>query len=114
MEIKTKDFTVWYDNETTTVFFSGSLRLRGTTEYAPINKLLNEVIAQKPSQLRLDLHDLKFLNSSGINMFSKFVISVRKKNTIEMELIGSNDISWQGKSLPNLQLLMPKLQLVWV
>jgi hypothetical protein len=112
MVIETDDFKVWYDSETATVFFSGSLRLSGTAEYAPISHLLEKVLAQQPQQLKLDLQQLQFLNSSGINMLSKFVINVRKKNTA-MEVVGSKDIPWQGKSLKNLQKLMPKLQLAW-
>jgi hypothetical protein len=44
-------------------------------------------------------------------MLSKFVISVRKKKTIQLLVLGSNDIPWQQKSLKNLEKLLPTLKL---
>ena len=54
---------------------------------------------------------LEFLNSSGISILSKFVISVRKKKNISITVKGSNSIPCQGKYLKNLQRLMPNLKL---
>jgi hypothetical protein len=39
------------------------------------------------------------------------VIKVRQQGNIQMVLQGSKNIPWQGKSLKNLQRLMPSLQL---
>lgn len=111
MEIKTQDYSIYYDPTTATVNGQGSLRLNGMEEYAPIVKLLNEVAEQQPSTITLNLRGLEFLNSSGINVLSKFVIKVRQKGTITMVVLGSKSIPWQGKSLKNLQRLMPSLQL---
>jgi hypothetical protein len=111
MEIKTKDYRVWYDTVTKTVKFQGSLRLIGMEEYAPIVQLLNEVILQERSMIILNLQELQFLNSSGINMILKFVLKVRQKANIQLTIQGSKNIPWQGKSLKNLQRLMPNLQL---
>lgn len=111
MEIKTEDYKVWYDKETETVTCQGSLRLSGMTEYGPIVDLLNDIADQQPSKIVLDLRQLEFLNSSGINILSKFVIKVRQQKSISMIVQGSKGIPWQGKSLKNLQRLMPTLQL---
>ncbi len=111
MEIKTKDYSILYDPTTTTVTCQGSLRLNGTEEYAPIVQLLNELTNQEPPTIILNLQKLEFLNSSGINVLSKFVMKVRQKGNIKMVVQGSNTIPWQGKSLKNLQRLMPSLQL---
>ena len=111
MEVKGENYSVTYDNETITVNFQGSLRLGGMEEYAPIVKLLNQVVDMEPEIITLDLKTLKFLNSSGISMLSKFVISVRKKKNISITVKGSQGILWQGKSLKNLQRLMPSLKL---
>lgn len=112
-EIQTENYRVWYDSETTTVSCQGSLRLSGMAEYEPIVTLLNNVVANDPSAIALNLRQLEFLNSSGINVLSKFVIRVRQHKTIEMKVQGSKAIPWQGKSLKNLQRLMPSLQLEW-
>ena len=111
MEINTESYNVWYDATNQTIFLKGSLRLSGTEEYKSIVELLNSVVDREPSTITLNLEKLEFLNSSGINMLSKFVINVRKKKAIQMIVIGSRAIPWQGKSLKNLQRLMPSLKL---
>jgi hypothetical protein len=111
MEIKTQDYSICYDPVTETVNCQGSLRLSGTEEYAPIVKILNDLADREPQKIILNLQKLEFLNSSGINILSKYVIKVRQKGTIQMVVQGSKSIPWQGKSLKNLQRLMPSLLL---
>lgn len=110
-EIKSETYRVQCDSEKAIVSCYGSLRLSGMGEYEPIVNLLNEVAEQNPALITLDLRQLEFLNSSGINVLSKFVIRVRQQKTIAMKIIGSQTIPWQGKSLKNLQRLMPSLEL---
>lgn len=112
MEIRTENYSIYYDKLTQTAIFNGSLRLSGMEEYDPIVKLLNEVADTQPSTITLNLRELDFLNSSGINVLSKFVIKVRQKGNIHMVVLGSNKVPWQGKSLKNLQRLMPSLDLL--
>ncbi len=111
MEIKTEDYRICYDPSTTTVSFVGSLRLSGSAEYAPIVQLLGSIASVEPAKITLNLQQLEFLNSSGINMLSKFIIEIRKKARVQMAVQGSQGIAWQGKSLKNFQRLMPRLQL---
>jgi hypothetical protein len=111
MEIRAKDYSAGYDATTQTVSLQGTLRLAGAEEYAPITQLLEDAAAQPLSQLTLNLRGLQFLNSSGINMLSKLVIKVRQRGNIQLVILGNNTIPWQGKSLKNLQRLMPSLQL---
>jgi hypothetical protein len=109
--LKGDDYEVEYKVETQTLRCKGSLELSGTEEYRPIAELFSYAVIQLPPQLTLDLRELEFLNSSGINVISKFVISVRQKSTVGLLVLGSKRIPWQGKSLPNLQRLMPALKL---
>lgn len=111
MEIKTENYQVIYDEISHNVVFDGSLRLNGSKEYASIFELLNKVAQQEPEKIVLDLKELSFLNSSGISILSKFVINVRKRKNIQMVVIGTKKNPWQGKSLKNLQRLMPSLKL---
>lgn len=110
-EVTGDKYNVTCDAETATVTFQGSLRLGGPGEYKPIADLLTNLAEQTPETITLDLQGLEFLNSSGISTLSKFVIGLRKKRTIQVILIGSHSIPWQGKSLQNLQKLMPGLKL---
>ena len=111
MEIKSENYSVVYDRASHNITFGGSLRLNGSAEYASISELLNNVIQQEPEKIILDLAELKFLNSSGISILSRFVINVRKRQNIQMIVIGAKQNPWQGKSLKNLQRLMPSLRL---
>ncbi len=110
-EIKGEDYTVQYDANSVMVKFQGELALRGPKEYAPIDTLLKQIANDKPKAMTIDLKELAFLNSSGISMLSKFVLGIRKKKEIQLVVLGSNDIPWQGKSLKNLQKLLPSLKL---
>ncbi|MEA5536268.1 SiaC family regulatory phosphoprotein [Crocosphaera sp. XPORK-15E] len=111
MEVKGDSYRVDYNAETITISFQGSLRLSGVEEYEPIVNLLNQVAEQNHETITLDLKELEFLNSSGISMLSKFVINIRKQKTSNILVKGSQSIPWQGKSLKNLQRLMPTLTL---
>jgi hypothetical protein len=113
MEIKTENYNIWYDEMAKAVICQGSLRLSEIEESTAIVQLLDDVIVQQPEILILNLRELKFLNSSGINVVSKFVIKVRQLKNMQLVVQGSTSIPWQGKSLKNLQRLMPSLELEW-
>jgi hypothetical protein len=113
LEIKTEEYTIRYDNQTTTINCEGSLRLNGMEDYTPIVQLFETVANQDLSLITFDLRQLSFLNSSGINVLSKFIIKVRQRKNTHIVVKGSHSIPWQGKSLKNLQRLMPTLALEW-
>lgn len=110
LKIKTDDYQIWHDPETSTVFFQGFLRLAGMEEYRPVMELLMAAIEENPS-VTIDLRELEFLNSSGISMLSMFVIKVREKGNVNLSLKGSEQILWQTKSLKNLKRLMQEIKL---
>ncbi len=111
MEIVDNRYRVTFNPRTSSVVFRGSIRLRGMSEYSSILQLLNQVIAAAPTTITLDLTDLYFLNSPGINVLSKFIINVRQRGKSNVVVIGSPDIPWQSKTLKNMKKLMPSLQL---
>lgn len=102
-------FTVGWDEATRTVALNGILRLNGLEEYAPIARILTTSVPQ--GAMIVDLRGLEFLNSSGIAMLSKFVIEIRNRKTVDLTVLGSKAVSWQGKSLVNLCKLMPALRM---
>lgn len=109
-EIKGPGYRIWCDASSRTVHFEGVLRL-GTSEFKPIEELLDRVLADSPPALHLRMTELQFLNSSGINMLYKFAISVRKKSGTDLHVHASASIPWQGKSLPNLKKFLPTITL---
>jgi hypothetical protein len=112
-EIKTEDYHIGYDAQTAILFCKGSLRLSGMKEYAPVVQFFHQVVEAEPPLLKFNLRGLEFLNSSGINVLSKFIIKVRQKKSVAMLVQGSLSIPWQSKSLKNLRRLMPTLELEW-
>lgn len=110
MELKTTDYTIW--TEGAVIHYEGTLRLSGTDAYQPILDMMQGVLASKPETLVLDLTQLEFLNSSGINLLAKFTIELRKQPEIGMKVLGTTRIPWQSKSLPNLQKLHKGVELV--
>lgn len=121
-ELSDTDYHIQYDPEMAIVIFRGILSLRGTKDYAEVVDLLDTAlktvaaggVVEAPPTLTLDLSGLELLNSSGINVLSRFVIRARGQKAIVLVIRGSNSTTWQTRSLKNLQRLMPKLILEWV
>jgi hypothetical protein len=110
-EIKGDEYTIEYDDTSLTICFQGTIRLQTTEDYMPIADLLQSAHdATGNGKLTLDFRQLQFLNSSGINAVSKFVIAARKQEKIALVVLGSQEIYWQQKSLANLSKLWPKVQ----
>ena len=105
-----ENWSIDHDEETGMVALKGTLRLNGLEEYRPIAELLSRQAAER-NQVVINLRELEFLNSSGIAMLSKFVIEARNRQTVAVTILGAQRISWQSKSLVNLQRLMPALTL---
>lgn len=110
MEIKTAEYNVW--TEGSTIHYEGTLRLSGTDAYQPMLDMMQQVLAEKPRSVVLDLTQLEFLNSSGINLLAKFTIELRKQPEVGLKVLGSTKIPWQAKSLPNLQKLHKSVELI--
>lgn len=112
-KIQTSDFTVYFEASEQTVVLIGSLRLNAAPEYEPISTLMTQaleslVAAGKPMMI-IDVRELKFLNSSGINLLYQFVLKVRKHGGIGLKVLGSSSNAWQTKSLGNMTKFMPTL-----
>ena len=112
-EIRREDYLVTYHPESATIILQGVLRLQGLPAYAPITEFLNEMVDNRPETITINLRELTFLNSSGIDMLLKFVIKVRKQKFSQLVIMVSNEIPWHKKSLNNLQRLMPGLELTF-
>lgn len=104
-----ESFEVRLEESSSTVYFKGALRLSGTEDYAPILNLLKATLSEDTPSVVLDLRELDFLNSSGITMFSRFVIEARDHAGIDLHVLASEAVPWHARSLKNLQRLMPSL-----
>jgi hypothetical protein len=106
-----ESFEIRLEESNCTVSFKGTLRLTGMDDYAPILELLKETLANPEATVVLDFRELDFLNSSGITMFSRFVIEARNRRGVNLHFLASESIPWHARSLKNLQRLMPALQI---
>ncbi len=111
--INGNDYTIEYNEGTQSVRFEGTIRLQTTKDYEPVNRLLHNALEATASgkTLTLDFRQLRFLNSSGINAVSRFVIAARKQDRVKLKVLGAQDIYWQKKSLINLQRLWSKVDI---
>lgn len=107
--ISGENYTVQYDAASHTVRFEGSLRLSGMEDYNPILDLLRNSAGQPGELMTLDMRDLEFLNSSGITMFSRYIIESRDQSHARVRVLGSESIPWHARSLKNLQRLNPSM-----
>lgn len=110
-KIQGEDYLVEFDPNSNAIIFRGELSLSGPQEYSPIKELLEAIAESDLENMTINLKELHFLNSSGISMLSKFVISLRKKKKLQLIILGSEQIPWQKKSLKNLQKFLPGLKL---
>jgi len=111
-EVKGDDYQVEYEPASSTVYFKGDITLGSPKDYVPIVKLLDQAANSDPDTLTLNVKELAFLNSSGISMLSKFVLGMKKKKGTQLVVLGGKKVPWQGKSLKNLERLLPGLKLV--
>lgn len=111
-EVKGDDYQVQYEPASSTVYFKGDITLGSPKDYVPIVKLLDQAANSDPDTLTLNVKELAFLNSSGISMLSKFVLGMKKKKGTQLVVLGGKKVPWQGKSLKNLERLLPGLKLV--
>jgi hypothetical protein len=109
--ISGESFEVRLEENNSTVSFKGALRLCGADDYTPILSLLKATLTGAAPPIVLDLRELDFLNSSGITMFSRFVIEARDHAGVDVEVLASLAIPWHARSLKNLQRLMPSLSI---
>ncbi|MEN9216938.1 MAG: hypothetical protein Q6K90_06415 [Gloeomargarita sp. HHBFW_bins_162] len=108
-ELTGEGYRIYGELDPPRLVLEGSLRLNGMAAYQPLTDWLSQVVAAAPPQIMMDLGQLKFVNSSGINVLSRFVIQVRQKGTIQLTIKCNDNIPWQHKSLINLQRLLPTL-----
>lgn len=113
MDIQTDKYHVAYQPDQAAVFCSGSLMLNGVQAYESILELLKQAAEEQPESLDIDIRELKFLNSSGINMMTKFVMYVSdiKMLDLKITIVVYQQVAWQRKLAVNLQRLMPTLQI---
>jgi len=115
IEIREPKYQVSYDEDQALVTLQGALLLNGVSAYEPILNLLKQAAGNHESrQITVDIRGLTFLNSSGINMMTKFImyISDIKKLKLTVIILSRKQVTWQERLTINLKRLMPSIQAV--
>lgn len=83
--------------------FQGVMRLPSFKDYDDVRNFMMNCTTQLPAEgkLYMDLVGLEFLNSSGITMFSVFVLALKKQGAPKLHIKGSSSVVWQKKSIAN-------------
>ena len=111
MELRGEDYVITYVESRNAVEFFGTLRLRDSADYSSLTEMLEAAHRDAKGSMVMDFRNLQFLNSAGINTISRFVITARTANTTQLRVLGNPEISWQQKSLGNLQKLWAKVSI---
>ena len=105
MELEVGDSKLTYQDNEQTIDIAGSMRLANLSEYEVVGDFFKKAAGKAQDKLIMDVRNLQFLNSSGITTFSMFILSCKKEGKPKLIVLGSNDISWQEKSLRNFKKL---------
>ncbi len=109
MEIKEDKYHMIFDESTGTLQLIGSFMLAGVEGYKPVLEFCKTATQKAPGVFTLDLRQLRFLNSSGINMIAKFIVNLRGQEGLQVSVKGTDSLVWQVKLVKNLKRLMPEL-----
>jgi hypothetical protein len=110
-EVCGENYRVRFQADEAAIYFEGSLRLPMKT-YKPITELLERSFASSSDTFTMDFRQLTFLNSSGINIVLRFVIALRRRGNVDLEVRGLRSIHWQTKSLMSIKKFLPKARIV--
>lgn len=114
MEIEGDGYRIWYEETTSTLFFAGRILLIADAEREPITTALENLLELNPSSMRWDVTKLQLISSAGLNVLYKFILSVRGRDAMHMQVIGNEAFVWQQTALPNMKKLMPELKLEFI
>ena len=107
MEVVNEECSIKYYKDSAQIVVSGKMRRFGIENYEAFEAVFEKAVREKPPKLVLDITELSFLNSSGINLFLKFLIALRKEGTTKLTVNGTTRYFWQKKTLQNFQTTLP-------
>lgn len=111
MKVEAEEYSVRFDEGAARVSFHGAMRLRGPREYDDVKRMLRHALSKGFARLELDFSNLKFLNSSGIGTIGQFIVDARRVGTTRIAILGSDQHSWQARSLGTLQKIWNDVEL---
>lgn len=111
--IATDEYNVEINPVNHIAILKGELRLENTSAYTPIVDLINVLVSQEPEIVTIDLRQVEFINSSGINSLSKFLMSATKQGKSRIVVKATEEVTWQKRMLRNVQRVVPDFELLF-
>jgi hypothetical protein len=112
MRIHDRAYSIEFDPQTGSLTLAGRLTLM-TRDYEPMRELLDHVLRLAPPRLDVDIQRLRLINSSGLNILSRFVLGLRARPAVEVVFHGSSEVVWQAKTLANMKCFLPSARLIF-
>jgi len=110
-EIKEEEYSVTYDPDAAAVAFRGTLRLYDYASYEPAEAFLHRALIEAKTAITLDVSELEFINSSGLDMLFRFAHRVYEHREVQLIVRRSKRAGqWQDKLLATMQMMAPNLQ----
>jgi len=109
--IVTDNYSVHVDKLNQTIVMKGTMRLENTAAYRPIVEMMEKLAETQPETLTINLRTLEFINSSGINSLSKFLMQTTKQAGVAVIVLASEAVPWQNRMLRSIQRVVPDFQL---
>lgn len=111
MKVSGNGYRVTYEDDVLTI--SGKLSLM-LDEYDEIDRLFIQVVNSCSGDLSVDLRNLEYLNSAGIHTLCvKLILEAADVEGFSMELLCSNDFTWQKETIPTFEDLMDNMTITF-
>ncbi|MFW5799588.1 MAG: methyltransferase domain-containing protein [Spirochaetota bacterium] len=102
-------YKLHYDVLEQQINFEGTLRPYNYKETHSIMNFMKDIHNKSEGTLKLNFRKLRYINSNAIGIIINFIKYAKKEDKIKLKLIGSNVLTWENKTLPNLTKIWEKL-----
>jgi SAM-dependent methyltransferase len=95
-------YRIEYDNLEQQINFEGTLRIYNLREKEEIKRFLIQIYNESTGTLKLNFRKLRYVNAVSLKIIAEFLKFCKDKGKLKIKFIGSNVITWEIKTLPNL------------
>lgn len=99
-----------YDVLEQQINFEGTLRPYQYKDNEKFHNYLIDIYKKVSGTLKLNFRKLRYINSIGIKGLIDFINYAKENNKVNLKVIGSNIITWENCTLPNIVKLWDKIE----
>lgn len=112
MNITGERYTISYDPVDQQVNFEGYVRTVNKSDLQGILDYLLDLHGRLDGTIRLNFRKMRYINSLGLRVLIDFLKHARNTEKMNVKLIGSKVITWEGKTLKSLASLWDRIEYV--